>query len=55
MRRNVIRFTLCAVLFALCSSAAAQQSKKVPRIGYLSGVDPARESARAESFRLAVT
>jgi putative tryptophan/tyrosine transport system substrate-binding protein len=32
----------------------AQQPKTVPRIGYLSGVDPARESARAEAFRLAL-
>ena len=31
-----------AMLFALCSSAEAQQPKKVPRIGYLSTVDPAR-------------
>ena len=34
--------------------ASAQQPKKVPRIGYLSGVDPATESARAETIRLAL-
>ena len=38
--------------FAL--SAEAQQPKKVPRIGYLSSSDPARESARAEAIRLAL-
>jgi putative ABC transport system substrate-binding protein len=32
----------------------AQQPKKVPRIGYLSSFDPARESARAEAIRLAL-
>jgi putative tryptophan/tyrosine transport system substrate-binding protein len=34
--------------------AEAQQPKKVPRIGYLSNTDPARESARAEAIRLAL-
>ena len=33
---------------------SAQQPKKVPRIGYLSSLDPARESARAEAIRLAL-
>ena len=43
------------VALAMCGAVArAQQPKKVPRIGYLSGVDPARESARAEAFRLAL-
>jgi len=32
----------------------AQQPKKVPRIGYLSNTDVARESTRAELFRLAL-
>ena len=34
--------------------ARAQQPKKIPRIGYLSALDPARESARAEAIRLAL-
>ena len=54
MRKNVMRLTLCAMLFALCYSASAQQPKKVPRIGYLSAFDPATESARAEAIRLAL-
>jgi hypothetical protein len=29
-------YVFCALL-ALCSSAAAQQQKKIPRIGYLAG------------------
>jgi putative ABC transport system substrate-binding protein len=44
----------CALLLALCVPAAAQQPKKVPRIGYLSSGDPASESARAEAIRLAL-
>ena len=34
--------------------ATAQQPKKVPRIGYLSAVDPVTDSARAEGIRLAL-
>jgi len=30
----------------------AQQQKKVPRIGYLSALEPARESARSKAIRL---
>jgi putative tryptophan/tyrosine transport system substrate-binding protein len=49
-----ILLALCSLLLAPCSSVDAQQPKKVPRIGYLSGVDPARESTRSETFRLAL-
>ena len=43
-----------AVLLAFSVIAEAQQPKKVPRIGYLSPSDPARESTRAEGIRLAL-
>ncbi len=46
--------TLCAMLFALCYSASAQQPKKVPLIGHLSPLDSASESTRAEAIRLAL-
>jgi putative ABC transport system substrate-binding protein len=39
------------MLFVLCVSAQAQQTKKVTRIGYLSSIDPANESARSEAIR----
>ena len=42
------------MLFALSCSASAQQPKKVPLIGYLSTIDAARDSARAEAIRLAL-
>jgi putative ABC transport system substrate-binding protein len=54
MRKNIIHVTLCAMLFALSASAEAQQTKKVPRIAFLSTSDPARESIRAEAIRLAL-
>jgi putative ABC transport system substrate-binding protein len=47
----------CLLLVALllaASSAQAQQPRKVHRIGYLSPLDPARESARSDPIRLAL-
>ena len=41
----------CAMLFALCVSAEAQQPKKVPRIGFLATVSPSTISDRVEAFR----
>jgi putative ABC transport system substrate-binding protein len=46
--------TLCALLFAVCLSAEAQQPKKVPRIGYLASGGPASHSAASEAIRLAL-
>ena len=54
VKKKITVLTLCAMLFALCLSAEAQQPKKVPRIGYLSSGDPASESARSEAIRLAL-
>ena len=54
MKVKITALALGAMLFALCSSAEAQQPKKVPRIGYLSKTDPVTESARAEAVRLAL-
>jgi putative tryptophan/tyrosine transport system substrate-binding protein len=54
MRKIVFHLALCAMLFALCPSAEAQQPKKVWRIGYLSSSDPAAESSRSEPIRQAL-
>ena len=45
---------VAVVLLALGVIAEAQQPKKVPRIGYLSALDPATESTRSEAIRLAL-
>ena len=46
---------LLTVFFLAClHPAEAQERKKIPRIGYLSLLDPARESIRSEPFRLAL-
>jgi putative ABC transport system substrate-binding protein len=52
-RRTAIR-RLATFFLTTASLAEAQQPKRVPRIGYLSALDPARESARAEAIRLAL-
>ena len=54
MHYKITRRAFCSMLLALPVSAQAQQPKKVPRIGYLSQLDPATESARAEAIRLAL-
>ena len=45
---------LLGLAFASFHLAEAQQSKKVHRIGYLTALDPATESTRAETIRLAL-
>src|SRR5215831_16317055 len=54
MKKAIFCVALGALLLVLYVSAEAQQAKKVPRIGYLSALDPARESARSEGIRLAL-
>ena len=54
MNKKITVLTLCALLLALCFPVAAQQPKKVPRLGYLSNFDPVGDSARAEGIRQAL-
>jgi putative ABC transport system substrate-binding protein len=51
MNGKITAPSLCAVLFALCFSAEAQQPKKVPRIGFLTAPSPSAQAARTEAFR----
>src|SRR5262245_26996934 len=50
-KRKLGSLALCVMLIALGFPAEAQQSKKVPRIGFLSAVSPAVVSNRMEAFR----
>jgi putative tryptophan/tyrosine transport system substrate-binding protein len=50
MKKKIMVLTLCAILLALCASAEAQQTKKIPRIGYVSSGDPSTEP-RLAAFR----
>ena len=45
------RSILVLIVVALCIPAEAQQAKKVPRIGYLSGTSSSATLARVEAFR----
>ena len=49
-----LRPVLCVLLLALASVAAAQQAKKVPRVGYLAAVSASADAPRLESFRQAL-
>ena len=51
MKKKITVLTLCAMLFAFCSSIEAQQPTKIPRIGYLTGATPDGQAARVEAFR----
>jgi len=51
IKKSVLCVAVCALLFALCLSAAAQQPTKVPRIGYVSGNDPSNPGPNVEAFR----
>jgi putative tryptophan/tyrosine transport system substrate-binding protein len=54
MNKKIFRLALIAFLLALSVPADAQQAGKVPRIGYLSNLDPASESVRFEAIRVAL-
>ena len=54
MIKQTLFCLLLTVFLFTVFSAEAQQPKKISRIGYLSSVDPAHESARAEGIRLAL-
>ena len=51
MKRKITVLTFCAMLLALCVSAAAQQPTKIPRIGYLTAAVLSANQVRIESFR----
>ena len=47
-KSKLVGIVALVVTLATCGAVAeAQQPEKVPRIGYLSSFDPARESTRA--------
>jgi putative ABC transport system substrate-binding protein len=52
MKRKISILTLSAMLFALCGPAEAQQPKKVPRIGFVSGIGgPSNTGPNVVGFR----
>src|SRR5262245_1395735 len=51
MTKKIILLALCAMLFALCFSASAQQTGKVFRIGFLDGSTASGSAGLVEVFR----
>ncbi|HEX9137167.1 MAG TPA: ABC transporter substrate-binding protein, partial [Nitrospirota bacterium] len=51
MHDKITTLVLCALLFGYSFPAAAQQPKKIPRIGFLSGTSPSVISERIDAFR----
>ncbi len=51
MMRRIDVFALSALLFALSFSVDAQQPKKIPRIGYLTGATADGQTARIQAFQ----
>src|SRR6266481_2854236 len=54
MNKKILVSILAVVILAFGHPVEAQQSKKVPRIGYLSPFDPVAESTRSEATRQAL-
>jgi putative ABC transport system substrate-binding protein len=54
-RRKWAELSVIALVLVVGGTVAlAQQARRVPRIGYLSGLAPSSESTRSEGFRLAL-
>jgi putative tryptophan/tyrosine transport system substrate-binding protein len=51
MKKKITFLTLCAMLFALCPSAEAQQAGKIPRIGFLDNSTASGSAVSLEAFR----
>ncbi|MDM0017809.1 ABC transporter substrate-binding protein [Variovorax saccharolyticus] len=51
MRSRIWWVLLCAMLAVCASVAQAQQSRKVPRLGYLAAVSASADAPRLEAFR----
>jgi len=53
LSKSVVCFGVSALVLVLCVSAAAQQTKRIPRIGYLvsGSLTSTREVGQVESFR----
>ena len=49
-----VLFCLLITVLLITGLVEAQQPKKVPRIGYLSALEPVRETTRSEAIQLAL-
>jgi putative tryptophan/tyrosine transport system substrate-binding protein len=54
MNKTIAVFIVTTIMLTTISVTDAQESKKGPRLGYLSAFEPAGESSRSEAIRLAL-
>jgi putative ABC transport system substrate-binding protein len=50
-RIQLFTVALCAMLFAVCFPARAQQPTKIPRVGYLTAATPSGMKPSTDAFR----
>src|SRR4030095_9213967 len=55
MNKKIAVLTLCAMLFALCSFAHAQQTGKIFRIGFLDSSTASGSAVLVDAFRQELT
>ena len=51
MKKEITGLTICALLFALCAPAQAQQAKKIPVVGFLVGASASTVDAFRQGLR----
>ena len=51
MKKKITVLTLCAMLFAFCGSVDAQQTSKVPRIGFPDNSTASGTAVLVDAFR----
>jgi putative tryptophan/tyrosine transport system substrate-binding protein len=51
MNQNILTFALCAMLFSFCAQVTAQQSGRIPRIGFLGAGSSSTSSPSRDGFR----
>jgi putative ABC transport system substrate-binding protein len=51
MNQNIFAFALCAMLLSFCAQVTAQQSGRIPRIGFLAAGSSSTPSPSREAFR----
>jgi putative tryptophan/tyrosine transport system substrate-binding protein len=54
MERKITILIICVLLLALSSFVHAQQPRKIPRIGYLSGALPTADAERSQGIKVAL-
>ena len=49
-QHTVLTLVLCAMIFSFCAAVQAQQSTKIPRLGFLAATSPSAVATRIQAF-----